>query len=69
MKKSPIDDLSDIEIVEDDAEPELPENLNQVPQASEMEFRRYGLALQDFFGDNFVSAPESVGRVSLGYAA
>ena len=50
-----IDDLSDIEIVEDDAEPELPgEPQPEVPQASEMEFRRYGLALQDFFGDNFM---------------
>ena len=50
-----IDDLSDIEIVEEEPEPEIPgEPQPEVAQASEMEFRRYGLALQDFFGDNFM---------------
>lgn len=46
-----IDDLSDVEIVE---EPELPgEPKLTLPEPTELEFRRYGLALQDFFGDNF----------------
>ncbi len=50
-----IDDLSDVEIVEEEPEPDLPgEPQPEVAQASELEFRRYGLALQDFFGDNFM---------------
>ena len=48
-----IDDLSDIEIIEE--EPELAgEPKLEVEPASEIDFRRYGLALQDFFGDNFM---------------
>lgn len=48
-----IDDLSDIEIIEE--EPELSaEPRVEVEPPSEIDFRRYGLALQDFFGDNFM---------------
>ena len=48
-----IDDLSDIEIIEE--EPELSgEPQLEVGPPSKIEFRRYGLALQDFFGDNFM---------------
>lgn len=48
-----IDDLSDIEIIEE--EPEISgEPQLEVEPPSEIDFRRYGLALQDFFGDNFM---------------
>ena len=50
-----IDDLSDVEIVDEEPDLAIPgEPQTEKVEASELEFRRYGLALQDFFGDNFM---------------